>query len=226
MYFLHQDLPITAASLVLLAAFFDFLDGMVARILGVSGELGKQLDSLADMVSFGLVPAFFALYLLDVLDGIPGSAPAALRAMAPLLMAAMAAYRLAMFNIDSRQSDRFIGVPTPAVALFWLSLLLIREGEPGSTALQQVYDAFLASHNALAVAALICALLMVSPMPLISLKFKSFSWSDNVYRYLLIAAILVLLAFFAVKAVPIVLLLYLLLSILENSLSKRHEIQS
>lgn len=205
------------AWLILGGAFFDFFDGLSARVLGVSGELGKQLDSLADLVTFGVAPTFIVLHLAGSLSDVPEDFPGAVWAFSPVLMAAFAAYRLAKFNIDTRQSDRFIGMPTPAVALFWLSLALISVSPPaGDDALSSLYSAFIDTPDALILASFVFSLLMVAPFPLIALKFKSYALAKNLYRYALLLFALVLLAFFALRAVPIILLLYLILSFTEN----------
>lgn len=205
------------AWLILGGAFFDFFDGLAARALGVSGELGKQLDSLADLVTFGVAPTFIVLRLAGSLASVPDNFAAAIWAFSPVLMAAFAAYRLAKFNIDTRQSDRFIGMPTPAVALFWLSLALISASEPaGDDALSSLYSLFIDTPDALIAASFLFSFLMVSPVPLIALKFRSYAFAKNVYRYALLLFAVVLLAFFALRAVPIILLLYLILSFTEN----------
>lgn len=205
------------ALFILAGAFFDFLDGLAARALGVPGELGKQLDSLADVVTFGVAPTFIVLHLAGSLGAVPGNFAEAVWAFSPAVMAAFAAYRLAKFNIDPRQSDRFIGMPTPAVALFWLSLALIAESEPAAgDALSAVYAAFIDTRWAVITASFVFSFLMVAPLPLIALKFESYAFAKNGYRYALLISAAVLLAFFAVRAVPIILLLYLILSFTEN----------
>ena len=214
------------AYLILAGAFFDFFDGLAARALGVSGEMGKQLDSLADVVTFGTAPVFIALHFVGTLSEIPDTVPALIFGFAPVLMAAFGGYRLAAFNIDDRQSDRFVGMPTPAVALFWVALALISTREAGTGALDSIYAAFLGSPVALVVASLILAVLMVVPLPLIALKFKSYTLPGNEFRYALLAGSVALLAIFAIKAVPIILLLYFTLSVIENLRSSKHDIQS
>lgn len=225
-YFIFQDYLHLAAYLILLAAVFDFFDGLIARALGVSGELGKQLDSLADMVTFGVAPVFISLHILGSLSDIPQGAAAIALGFAPLLMGAMAAYRLAVFNIDTRQSDQFIGMPTPAVALFWVAVLLISESPLGDGGLDAAYAWYLSAPVAVAFSSLILAVLMVLPVPLIALKFKAYGIKGNELKYLLVLLSLVLLAIFAVKAVPIILLLYLVLSVFNNLRSQQHGIQS
>jgi CDP-diacylglycerol--serine O-phosphatidyltransferase len=225
-YAIFQGAVALGAYLILLAAFFDLLDGLVARALGVSGPLGQQLDSLADMVSFGVAPVFMALHLLGTLSQIPHGFTQIILGFLPVLMAAFSAYRLAVFNLDTRQSDQFIGLPTPAVALFWLSLVLISEQPLAGNGMEAWYAAYLGSVAALGITSLVFAILMVAPIPLIALKFKNYGLRGNVYRYALIALSLLLFTIFAVKAVPIILLLYLCLSLLQNFRNKDHGIQS
>ncbi len=225
-YFIFQGYLNIAAYLILLAAVFDFFDGLIARALGVSGELGKQLDSLADMVTFGAAPVFISLHILGSLSNIPQGVAAIAVGFAPLLMGAMAAYRLAIFNIDTRQSDQFIGMPTPAVALFWVAVLLVSEYSLGDTALDAAYGWYLNTPLAVALSSLVFAVLMVAPFPLIALKFKGYGVKGNEFKYLLVLLSIVLLAIFAVKAVPIILLLYLVLSVINNFRSQQHGIQS
>ncbi len=215
-----------AALLILLGAFFDFFDGLAARALNVSGELGKQLDSLADVVTFGVAPAFIALHLMGGMDALPVNSAAYLWYFTPFIMAACAGLRLARFNIDTRQSDRFIGLPTPAVALFWVSLALVALDDTNTSMLGALYVDFMAQPWALAAACVLLAGLMLAPIPLIALKFKGYSLAANGWRYALMLCAVVLLAFFAVKAIPIVLLLYIALSAAENLQNRKDGIQS
>lgn len=215
-----------AAYLILLAAGFDFFDGLAARALGVSGELGKQLDSLADVVSFGVAPVFIALHLTGALHGGYMGWTEMWWPLLPVVMGAMAAYRLAVFNIDTRQSDSFIGMPTPSVALWWVAMLLIAAAPEGTAFLDRWYGTYLDSVHAIVFSALFFAAMMVAPLPLIALKFKNWGWAGNAYRYVLVVSALVLLAIFAVKAIPIILLLYIALSVMQNLRKPTHGIQS
>ncbi len=201
-----------AAWLIMFGAGFDFLDGLVARALGVAGELGKQLDSLADVITFGAAPAFIAIFYAGAFDPTLGFS---LVAFAPLVMAAFAAYRLGKFNIDTRQSHGFIGVPTPAVAIFWLSFPLIVAYGNSEGPLYGFYQNFLENPVYILITALFWSLMMVSEIPMLALKFKSTALKENLFKYLLIAVTCVLLALLWVEAIPIILLLYLVLSIVE-----------
>lgn len=213
--------PATGAWFILAGAFADFLDGMAARLLRVQGPIGRELDSLADVVTFGVAPAFIALhysggYPLQVL-----SFREMALAYSPLLIATGAAYRLAKFNIDTRQTDSFLGLPTPANALFWLSLPLILQGEGGP--LRPFYESMV-QPVFIALLSLLAAALMVSELPLMSLKFKSLAVKDNALRYLLLAVCAIAVSVLKFEAVPIVLLLYILLSLIQKR--TRHGIQS
>lgn len=194
---------IWGAYFILISAFFDFLDGFAARLLKVQGEMGKQLDSLADMVSFGLLPGII-LFGMARETNIPEWGP-----YLALLVPVFSAFRLAKFNIDTRQSDQFIGLPTPASALFistlpFLAIQWIKIGE------------ILTSGWVLIGIAFAISFLLVAEQPMIALKFKNFSFSDNVYRYVLIAFGAALITWLGLAGVPLVILGYVLLSIIEN----------
>ncbi len=201
----------TAALLIGLAAFLDLFDGLTARVLGVAGDMGKQLDSLADAVSFGVAPALMVVDFAARMA--PGSAGSWVHFL-PLLLAVASVYRLAKFNLDSRQSDGFRGLPTPANALFWISLLQVyMSGQPWGDYL---------SWPVLVALVLAFSAWMVSDIPLIALKFKGTAWHENRFRYLLIAGVVVLVpvSWLVYKSVfPAVLILiplYLLISLLSR----------
>lgn len=203
-----------AAYLIGVAAVFDFLDGFVARALRVHSPIGKELDSLADMVTFGVLPGAIAFVLL----GRAGAGAEGLVAGVPLGWAHVAfmipicsALRLANFNIDERQTDQFIGLPTPANALFWASLPLILAG--GSAGPPVWFTPWV-----LAVAVVVMSLLLVAELPLFALKFKSYRPADNWLRYGFLVLSLVLIFVFSFLAVPLIILLYVLLSVLQRIL--------
>jgi len=214
----HKTFELTAI-LVILAAILDFFDGFAARMLSVHSEMGKQLDSLADMVTFGVVPGFVMYQLIIFAIGsssayIGPDEPVWYLAYIALLIPVFSAYRLAKFNIDTRQSDSFIGVPTPANALFicFLPMLMIPEGNPIADLLLKPY--------VLIVICIIQSYLMIAEIPLIALKFKKFTFSGNEWRYILIMLAFILLVILKQKAVPLIIILYVILSLLQNSLSK------
>lgn len=217
-YFVSTSKLEWASMCILIGAGFDFLDGMIARALGVSGDFGKQLDSLADMVTFGLAPSFIAMYLAGAFNPNLGFS---LLAFAPAIMAPFSAYRLAKFNLDTRQTNSFIGVPTPANALFWLSIpLILSYTATNETALGQAYLYFANTDWLIGLVALAWSILLVCELPLLALKFKSFAIKENKFRYLLIIFSAILLALLWVQAIPIILLLYILLSVIESLIKK------
>lgn len=198
---------VSGAYFIILAAVFDFFDGFAARLLHVQGELGKQLDSLADLVSFGVLPGMILFQMAKVsteIDWLPY-----LTLIVPLL----SAVRLAKFNLDIRQSDKFIGLPTPANALFISTLPFFAIEWPW-------VGIWLTSPLFLVGIAWIFAILLLVELPLIALKFKSYDFSPNKFRYALLAVGLALILLFGFAGIPIVILFYLGLSVVENSKSQ------
>jgi CDP-diacylglycerol--serine O-phosphatidyltransferase len=188
-----------AGILVVLGIFFDFFDGFAARILNVSGELGKQLDSLADMVTSGVVPGIIMFKLLatspnsDILENAPIVMNWINFSFAPiqligLLLTLGACYRLAKFNIDTRQSESFIGLPTPAMSLFIISLPLIQE----YSTFESIQN-LISNHYFLILVILLLTYLMNAELPLFSLKFKEYSLKNNVIKYMFILISLAML---------------------------------
>lgn len=194
----------TGAYFVLFAAGFDFLDGFVARLLKVQSDMGKELDSLADVVSFGVLPGL-VLFMMTKISSAPDSWLPYLTLIVPML----SAYRLAKFNLDTRQSDRFIGVPTPANALFLSTLPYLAIQWP-------VIGEWLSLPLVLIFIGWFFAILLISEIPLIALKFKSFSFSKNRFRYFLILLSLAIFAWLQLAGIPLVILAYIGLSVIEN----------
>ena len=190
----------TACYLIWLAAGFDFFDGFLARVLNAQSEIGKQLDSLADLITFGLLPAILYYHMLA------GKIEAPLE-FAGVLIAAFSALRLAKFNIDENQSTSFTGLTTTANGIFTSTLPLIIAG---STFMSD----FIANEWVIFTCALIFSLLMVAPVTLLSFKFKNLSIQDNWQRFLLILISLVLIIIFKIAAVPLIIVVYILLSLL------------
>lgn len=202
--FAFQGNLIWASCAIVIAAVFDFFDGMLARLLHAYSEIGKELDSLADMVSFGVLPAVI-IYQLFLLSPQPGPTSHWLNYSA-FLIAIFSALRLAKFNIDTRQSENFIGLPTPANALLIASFPFIMEDG------NALFISFARNPYILAAFSLFMGLLLVAEIPLISLKFKSLKLSGNLLRYILIFSSLILLFIFKFAAVPIIIILYFLIS--------------
>lgn len=207
-----DDSLVNASLLVLAGAFFDFFDGMAARLLKVKSEIGTQLDSLADLVTFGVVPAFIAFELIDHQTDEPFLAYLA------LLIAVFSALRLAKFNVDDRQTEQFIGLPTPSNALFWISIPLMNWQVDSLKSLLSVEMIVAVFQNKffIVAAVLILSYSLVAEIPLLSLKFKNLSWQTNKSRFSLLAISLLLIALFYFVAIPIILLLYLMISIIDN----------
>lgn len=198
---------IGASYAVLIAAGLDFLDGYAARLLKAFSELGKELDSLADVISFGVLPSVI-IYQLFLQAPQLGMLSTYLNYSA-FLIAMFSALRLAKFNIDTRQEDHFLGLPTPANALLIASLPFIVSGN-NLFLKDYILNAFF-----LFIFSLGMSILLVMEIPLMSLKFKSLSFSDNLYRYILIILAVLLILIFKFVAVPVVIFLYILLSIIQ-----------
>jgi len=192
---------------IVIAAILDFFDGMLARLLKAYSAIGKELDSLADVVSFGVLPSVI-IYQLFLLAPQIDSISVWLNYSA-FLIAIFSALRLAKFNIDERQSDQFIGLPTPANALLIASFPMIITGN----------NLFIANYILnpyfLFIFSLGMGILLVAEIPLMSLKFKSLKLSENILRYILIFSSLILLLFLKFAAVPIIITLYFLISFIQ-----------
>ena len=224
------DELVMAALFVFLGIFFDFFDGFFARKFGVEGELGKQLDSLADVVTSGVVPGIVMFQLMlhaakgqwfmelscevgnwrDYQDTYYYFLP-----FSGFLITLAAAYRLANFNIDQRQTSSFIGLPTPAFSIFVMSLPLILAYSENSMII-----ASLENFYVLLVVSLLGCYLMNAEIPLFSLKFKQYGWKRNETKYLFLLGTLVLLISLKTVAIPLIILFYVLLSALENRIKK------
>ncbi len=196
----------SASLCILSGAFLDFFDGFLARLLKVSGELGKQLDSLSDLITFGVAPSVIVFQLI-LLSESEFSGIAYIAFLIPLF----SAYRLAKFNIDSNQYDTFIGLPTPANALFFISIPIAIHFN-GEDALLE----FLSQKTVLIVLVIGLCLLMVSSINFIALKFNTFNWKGNEYRFILVGMSVILLLLFHFVAIPIIILLYTVLSLINN----------
>ncbi|MCC7301430.1 MAG: CDP-alcohol phosphatidyltransferase family protein [Bacteroidia bacterium] len=256
--FAFQGNLVVSSWLIGLACVFDFLDGFTARLLNAPSAIGKQLDSLADMVTFGVLPGVIMFQLIsftqlpDLVDsaisfgsnllGIsvkeePEFNAAMLAPFVAFLIPVFSALRLAKFNIDERQSDAFIGLPTPANALFIASFPLIYGVEAADPISGSVLKGILTSifgdlfhvdtgggiwrelvitTPVLMVICVIQSVLLVAPLKLLALKFKNYKWQDNEIRYILIAAVAALVIFFGYTGVPFAILVYILLSVVNN----------
>lgn len=177
------------------SAAFDFLDGLAARSLNAYSPLGKELDSLADIISFGLVPGAAVFFMLSQAD-----CNYYLRFVG-FIIPVFSALRLAKFNLDERQSSSFIGFPTPANGIFWCGLAY-------------AYSAFFIQQPILLVTlALLFSLLLVSEIPMFSLKLKGFSWSNSSVQYVFVLGCIVLLVLFRLNSIPYFIVWYIVLSV-------------
>jgi len=208
-----------AVYFILVAAVFDFFDGFAARFLNAYSELGKQLDSLADMVSFGVAPASIMYNLLLTAATKPGIYEnffpfGLLIPLLAYLIAVFSALRLAKFNIDTRQTDSFIGLPTPANALFICSLAFMSISD---SPLPWLTD----SMFFLLAVTFLFSYLLIAELPLFSLKFKSFDWKRNKIKYVFVSISALLLLFFHWAGLSFVILLYIIISIITNKNKNR-----
>ena len=203
-----------ALALVVLAAVFDFFDGFVARLLNQQSPLGVQLDSLADDVTFGLVPAVVMFDIYNVASSYCGCDAPVMEYLGyvTLLIAAFSVLRLAKFNIDTTQSVEFSGLPTPANALLLLSLAMLFE--QGDIVLYKEH---------ILVISVAMSLLLISPIRMFALKFKGFGWRGNEIRYLFILASLLIVIFATRYSVAIIITLYIVVSTLSWLFSRRGE---
>lgn len=207
-----------ALILMVTAALFDFFDGFIARALKVSGELGKQLDSLADVISFGILPGSMLFWLQSRF--IPEFSVSSdlntlqfIFIISPVLIPLFSALRLAKFNIDERQHSEFYGLPTPANALFLASLSWTL------TYRQDSFFSFLNNQWILTAIIIIFSLLLVSEIRLFALKFSDFSLKNNSIRYIFLFCSALLLIGLGIIGIAGVIILYIILSVLYFSLS-------
>lgn len=233
--FAFEGALIISAYLIALAAVFDFFDGFAARLLNAKSPIGKDLDSLADMVTFGLLPGviFFKMMTVTIaIHGWQGPFDAAYIPYFAFVLTIFSALRLAKFNIDVRQSESFIGVPTPAITLLVASFPMIMNNPDihnyGSlsnsisnlsmaiTYTPNFADNLLLNIYVLLGLTVLFSYLLIAELPLFAMKFKNFGWPDNKIRYVFIISCLLLLIIFKFAAVPLIIILYVALSVVNN----------
>ena len=200
-YVLTVDATI-GAYFIWVAVVFDYLDGFAARMLKATSPIGKQLDSLADMVSFGALPALIMYKMLESTsenEYVP---------YLGLLIMAFSALRLAKFNIDERQSTDFFGLPTPANALFISSLAL--------SSYSFLNDGVLVGIT------IVFSLLLVVDVKLIAIKFKNFGWRDNKWKFIFLGVCLVIIAILKIESIPLLVITYIVYSVLINYIVDRN----
>lgn len=215
-----EGYPVWAGAFILLAAAFDFLDGLMARLLKAYSDIGKQLDSLADLISFGVAPAFIvfsflkSVLLISHIEADDITISNLLILAIPFLLVIFSALRLAKFNIDDRQTTDFIGLPTPANALFfaWLPIMLS----------QYNMAAFFVVLNLknLLIVTLVHSFLMVSPLPFFSLKFKNLAWRENQWRYIFLILSLAIIVWLKYYSIPFVIWLYIVFALIRYFFKK------
>lgn len=250
---------------ILGGAVLDFFDGFIARKLKIAGPMGKQLDSLADMITFGVAPGVLMLVmiilgidissLLPAEDGarvyqndlsyfvyfqvaawfqalvyeVPNNFDASIKFLpfVAMVIPFFSMFRLAKFNIDENQSDKFIGVPTPLNTIFFLFFPLYFAYNLQNWGHQPKFIHALFDCYTLSAISVLFSLLMVSNIPMIALKFKNWTWKDNYFRFSLIGISLIIIPLLTFWAIPIIVFLYLFLSLIENyQTKKKNEIQS
>lgn len=209
----HDNLS-GAFALIIFGAVFDFFDGFAARLLHVSSEIGKELDSLADDITFGLAPAAIVASMTRSL----AVGTMSWLGYVPFLIAAFSALRLAKFNLDTRQSMGFIGLPTPANALFWGALAVALTGGEQCSAMviMQHLPAWASSDmmlGALLVGTAFSCWILVSEVPMFALKFKTYGWKGNEVRYSFLLASLALLALLGWAGFSAIIVLYVIVSV-------------
>lgn len=214
----------TAALLIPLAAVFDLLDGLVARALKATSAIGEQLDSLADMVTFGVAPGMLVYFMLSkVADG-----PEWLPYLA-FIIPLCSALRLARFNAVNEESNTFLGLATPANALFWALLIIVahwKDGLPDGNANGFHFKTIMADMGFLLATSITLSLLMVSRIPMFSFKLKDLSWKSNRSLYVFLVLSALSLVLFQAVGLVLIIPLYILISVAGHLFNKKNEIQS
>ena len=202
-----RDIP--AAYLVWLAGIFDFFDGFAARMLGVTSTIGRELDSLADVVSFGVLPSVVMYKMIS------SSTDSSFIPYVAFSIAVFSALRLAIFNVDETQRDSFRGLNTPANTLFITALPLLYN-EVG----RWLYDT-----RVLVAITVVFSLLLVSRIEFFALKFRNFTWRDNKLRFTFLILAVLLLILFQIAAIPVIIILYIILSLMDNALTPKKSVR-
>jgi CDP-diacylglycerol---serine O-phosphatidyltransferase len=203
-----------AAYFIGLAAFFDFLDGMAARLLHVKSEIGKELDSLADVVSFGVLPGIIVYQLMANSPNTPETLSfISVFSLIAFIIPILSAVRLAKFNLDTRQTTSFIGLPVPANAIFMGSLPLIKMQAGYSDSLSWL-TVITDNYYLLAFLAVGMSLLLISKIPLISLKFSNLKFKENKPQFILILFAMLAFALLTFAGIPAIIMAYVILSLI------------
>ncbi|MCB0510172.1 MAG: CDP-alcohol phosphatidyltransferase family protein [Chitinophagales bacterium] len=211
--------------LLALSLLADFLDGLVARALHVSSPIGKELDSLADMVSFGVLPGLLMLYLsarayfhmqdtkefLSIFENIHSFSEAFI-IFFPLIISLFSALRLAKFNVATNQSKEFMGLATPAATLLVLGLFVNERNE-------FFESSFIYNSISLNIISIVIAILLISNLPMFSFKLGKFSWQEHKWQIIFVLSAIVLLIFFKLAALALIVLVYILINLLRKAIS-------
>lgn len=216
-----EGYPVWSGIFIFIAAGFDFFDGFAARLLKATSSIGKELDSLADLISFGLAPSFIvfgflkSVLLINHIENDDFIWSNILILATPFLITLFSALRLAIFNIDERQTTEFIGMPTPANAIFfaWLPILL---SNYDLTAFYLVLNL-----KTLIIVTIIHSLMLVAPFPLFSLKVKSLKWEKNKIRYVFLIISIFLVFALKMYSIPVIIWLYILTGIISYFTAKQ-----
>ena len=208
-----------AAIFIFSAAVFDFLDGFAARLLKAYSTIGKELDSLADMVSFGLAPAAIVFTMIELtlfgknqpIQDIEANFSQWVLLFSSLVIPVAGAFRLAKFNTDDRQSEQFLGMPIPANAIFFASLALILELGTNAAIVPVILNKY-----TLLLSIFACSFLMVSELPMFNLKFKNLKLKENALRYFFLGVTLLMLIFLQLYALPLIIIWYVILSVISH----------
>lgn len=208
-----------AGVFIFIAAIMDFFDGFAARLLHVVSPIGKELDSLCDVVSFGVAPGMIVFSILSTNSVAYEVGGVNVLPYVSFFIPVLSALRLANFNVDTRQSDSFIGLPVPANALFIASLAMLLSQTVKVPYMNWMIDLFENSF-VLIITSLLLSLLLVSPVHMFSLKIKNFSFKDNVVRYVFLILSILLIFAFSFAAVPLIIVLYIAISIVVNYIIK------
>lgn len=231
LFFVFQDNMTAAAIFVFLGIFFDFFDGFFARLLNVTSKVGLEFDSLADVVTSGVVPGAVMMQLISKsIFGVPFSVDLfetadwnnSLSLYLPfvgLFIGIAAAYRLAKFNVDDRQTDSFIGMPTPAVSIWVLSLPLILNFQSTVFVEDLLYNIYF-----LLIFTFFVSILMNIELPLLALKFKNWTWTNNRFRYIFLGISVLAILSLKFIGISVLLLSYILLSVIDNKMNRNLEV--
>ena len=211
-----------AGIFILSGMFLDFLDGMTARIMNITSNLGKQLDSLADLITFGVAPGILMFQLIyysqanSFFNPFENSRDIYIEtywSYIALLIPMFSSIRLARFNINDQQEDKFIGIPTPANALFFISIPMMIEFQQG-----HIITQWITQPHILISLCVLMSLLLISKISLLTLKFKNLKWGKNQFRYILLFSSSLFLLLLQFISIPFIIILYVILSLINNFL--------